>query len=766
MLTKILNIEGIGLLRDVKDGKGKTFQPVSLIYAENGRGKSTFASILNSCALRNSDSISDRVTIDADVAPAAKLLFGSAQAEYSLGSWSGFTPELIVYDGAFVAENVHTGSDVTPSQRANLLEFALGTSAVQARKDEVLASQQERAASDRVKQLRGHLEALIADVTTLPRFRAIAKDPDINRKMANAEQRLAAVTRSVEIRRLPTPRPQEVPSLDISNLFEVLNSTLDGVHSKAAARVKDHLTHLADPHSSAWVQKGLELQAADECPFCGQNTSEVELLQMYRDYFDQEYIQLQATVKSTLTAALSAIDPSVIDRWAEIRDRNNEAIKQWSEFVSLTLLPVDTDDRAAAALDDLRKLLERLRAQKLSSITEAHGSEADFSEAERLWSQARAPYDAENGILHGYNESIESYQQSLESTTLADAKSQLELLRLEELRFKQTTLETLDALKLAEGALKGAEKAKKSARDALNVIMSSTLSRFKDDINNHLDSFNADFRIAEFTSNYRGNNPRVEYRIQLRGEAIQLAGGRPTFATALSEGDKKTMGFAFFAASTLADPDLDKKIVVIDDPMSSLDAPRRDHTIEIIDRIAATSDQLILMAHDAHFLRSVRERIRKNPGATGPAEIHLKMTQGRYSDFGELDLDALCQSDYLADYKRVSDVVSGKVNDIEGVALVAVALRPLLEGYLHRKYPGAIPAGVTLGKAIAEIEQSAGTGSPCAEMAHRAGELKDLNRLTSQVHHNTQPDMAGARRESHQTIVRNGERILKFIHSA
>src|SRR5699024_11886156 len=84
---------------------------------------------------------------------------------------------------------------------------------------------------------------------------------------------------------------------------------------------------------------------------------------------------------------------------------------------------------------------------------------------------------------------------------------------------------------------------KRDARNDLNTIMRDTLSQFKDTINEHLNSFNAEFQIAEINHNYRGSAPRVEYQIRLRGESIELNGGRTTFSTALSEGATKTMGF-------------------------------------------------------------------------------------------------------------------------------------------------------------------------------------------------------------------------------
>lgn len=61
MLTKVLGIEGVGLLRDVRGGNSNHFGKLTLLYAENGRGKSTFASVLTSCTARDSDLIEDRV---------------------------------------------------------------------------------------------------------------------------------------------------------------------------------------------------------------------------------------------------------------------------------------------------------------------------------------------------------------------------------------------------------------------------------------------------------------------------------------------------------------------------------------------------------------------------------------------------------------------------------------------------------------------------------------------------------------------------------
>src|SRR5699024_3728922 len=93
LLTKVLGIEGVGLLRQVTGGNRQPYGKTTLLYAENGRGKSKLAGVLTSYATRESDLIEDRVTIDAQVQPAEKLMFGSALAEYKNPSWTGYKPD-------------------------------------------------------------------------------------------------------------------------------------------------------------------------------------------------------------------------------------------------------------------------------------------------------------------------------------------------------------------------------------------------------------------------------------------------------------------------------------------------------------------------------------------------------------------------------------------------------------------------------------------------------------------------------------------------
>lgn len=90
----------------------------------------------------------------------------------------------------------------------------------------------------------------------------------------------------------------------------------------------------------------------------------------------------------------------------------------------------------------------------------------------------------------------------------------------------------------------------------------------------HLNRLGAQFAIEPFSTNYMGQAPRVDDKRALRGRSVTLSGAPRNFADALSEGDKRCLAFSFFATSVLRDEQSAEKIVVIDDPVSSLDRSR------------------------------------------------------------------------------------------------------------------------------------------------------------------------------------------------
>ena len=70
----------------------------------------------------------------------------------------------------------------------------------------------------------------------------------------------------------------------------------------------------------------------------------------------------------------------------------------------------------------------------------------------------------------------------------------------------------------------------------------------------------------------------------------------------MSEGDKNTIAFSLFLAKLATESDLSRKIVVFDDPLTSLDLNRRNATIHQLVRLYQDCNQIIVLSHNLHFL--------------------------------------------------------------------------------------------------------------------------------------------------------------------
>ena len=62
----------------------------------------------------------------------------------------------------------------------------------------------------------------------------------------------------------------------------------------------------------------------------------------------------------------------------------------------------------------------------------------------------------------------------------------------------------------------------------------------------------------------------------------------------------------------------------------------------------------------------------------------------------------------------------------------------MLEGYLHRRFPGLINKGWLFGQIVAEI-QSAPPSSPLIHAKNITKELNEINGYAGQFHHDTDP---------------------------
>lgn len=117
----------------------------------------------------------------------------------------------------------------------------------------------------------------------------------------------------------------------------------------------------------------------------------------------------------------------------------------------------------------------------------------------------------------------------------------------------------------------------------------------------------ADFVVTELTSktDERANEPYSDFAFLILEKKVPLTARQddvPSFKNTLSEGDKSALAFAFFITALEKSTDLDKKIVIFDDPLSSLDENRREATARVLMDLSPKLKQLCVFTHKKDFL--------------------------------------------------------------------------------------------------------------------------------------------------------------------
>ena len=757
MLKRISDIQGIGLLHQASC-KSHSCEKATLIYADNGRGKSTLATVLRSVSTGDASLVIHRKTIDGTLPPKVNLQFDSGhKVWFDSGAWSEQRSEVLVFDADFIENNVHSGGSVNTAHRRNLLEFALGEAAVAARTDVEKATSEAKAATNQLESLSSKLSGHHVGLT-LSQFEELIPILDADARLVALEKRIGAAGNIAAILAKPVPSNINEPSFDLVGLFSELGTSLDDIHADAEQIVKNHIAKLESKIAESWLNQGQQFNNTDACPYCAQDISNNNLIRAYRTHFNAAYNTLKAKVADLHIKVTTGFDPSIVDGFAKSTDAASAQAEVWSEYVTTKPITFDADS-SRSALIELKTFLLDLCQKKRASPAEPLGSDEELERAKALWLQTLTPMQAVNDAIKSATALITSYKERLATDNVQQLQQQVQAIQASKRRHDAVVVGLFSELGAARKLATDAENDKNIARKALDTLMTATLTEYEDAINELLKNFGASFSINGMGANFRGAAPRSEYGLLLRGKNVTLEGGAPSFATALSEGDKRTLAFSFFIAKTLKDPMLATRIVVIDDPMFSLDMNRKHHTRSVLKKLHSKAEQLIVLAHDPYFIRDLRDALHKENKTTPIAVFQLAHAPDDYTGFASLDVDKECESAYFQHHRLLNDFATGKGGDAKSVAK---AIRPMLEGYLHRRFPAIIPKSLLFGQIVVLIRE-ASLISPLRHAQNLVEELNEINDYAGQFHHDTNPsaDSVFVIASELKTFV---ERALHLVH--
>lgn len=695
MLTRFQFLENIGVFQTASSPAASPLLQYVLLYAENGRGKTTLSAIFHSLAGGNPISINERSRLGSPDTPHVVLASSAGPTPFVFqnGTWNRLLPELMIFDDQFVNENVYSGLAVEPGHRQKLHELVIGS-------DGVSLNRQLQDYVGRIEvhntELRNRQNAIRAGDLGgygIDVFCDLPVESDVETRIRDVEQSLAAALEQARIRANPTFSTIEFPDFDTEAVAEALRQTLDTLDAAAAVHVQEHIQSLGTG-SETWIQDGMNrirrAESEDVCPFCVQELGGSPIISQYRAFFGQEYRSLKerlSAVLRRLTEQHSADLPARLERAVS---RAIQLRTFWTTFSEIPPITVDTETFIRdwqASRDGLVGLLEAKSAAPLEPLElsdEVLGAIGRFRAGREDLRQL-------SETLVGSNPAIEAVKVRAAAGDPQLLQQQLDRLLACQRRHSPRVAPLCDQYRAEKTAKAATERLRDQTREQVDRHRATAFPRYQEGINRYLERFGVGFRIARVAATDTRGGATCNYDVVINSVSIPIGAGvtrpaQPCFRNILSAGDRSALALAFFFTSLDAEANLSRRIVVLDDPISSLDEHRSFATVQEVRRLGGRVAQLILLSHDKSFLGRVWEGIGRDSTICRPLRIR-RAGQASVMEDWEISADSVTEHDrnhlLLRDYLRNGPSADSRP--------VAVALRPVLEGFVRVVFPEHCP---------------------------------------------------------------------------
>ncbi len=573
-LDRLQLLRNVGQFDSVDAGAQLPLAKLALIYAENGRGKTTLAAILRSAGTNEPHHVIERRRLGAAHAPHIVLGVAGSRITHQNGTWSATLPHVAVFDDAFVAANVCSGIEVEVEHRQKLHELILGAQGVALNatlQGHVARIEQHNRA---LKLGEAAIPVAVRGALTAEAFCALPASPNIDALIAMAERNLSAARAADAIQQRAAFVSLALPGFDITQINALLGRTLADLEASAATRVRAHLQGLGKG-GEAWVGDGMariagasQSQGHDACPFCAQELTGSPLIRHYQAYFSRAYDDLKAAINEAgkgINTAHGGDVPAAFERAVRVAAENRNF---WREFADIPNIGVDTANVLRAWSAAREAVLTVLRA-KAAAPLEASALPAETLALIDAYQAERDAIAALSASLQACNAPIALVKERSAGANVATLESDLTRLKAVRARRSEPVAASCQAYLMEKAAKAETERRRSAAREALDNYRQNIFPAYEVAINAYLLKFNAGFRLSSVNSvNNRGGSS-CTYNVIINNVPVSLtATTGPSFRNTLSAGDRNTLALAFFFASLDQDQHLTKKMLVIDDPMT------------------------------------------------------------------------------------------------------------------------------------------------------------------------------------------------------
>ena len=737
MLKKFVTIKNVGRFKNFNAIGDVELKRHSLLFAENGRGKTTICTILRSLQSGVGAHVIGRTTLGSTDTPEIKILSDDSTLIFNDGAWNSTLPDIAIFDSTFVSENVFSGDLVGIGHKRNLYRVIVGRDGVTLAKKIESLDDTSRTKAAEIRKKAESIQAINLRGMTLGTFRGIEKDPEVDEKIRAKESELEAVRQVEPIRTRAALSTLTMPALPVG-ITELLGRTAEGISEDAEAQVTAQIeAHAMHDRGQAWLSEGVGYVRDNRCPFCSQAlASATALIGAYRAFFSQGYGELRGAIAAMQTSLDDAFGDRKIASFERTVEQNVSGVEFWSRFCEIVAPgPLES---AGDRLRTLRNAAALLLTRKAAAPLESVATDDAFTDAAAQFAMLTVAATTYNGAVATANALIDSRKAATGAADINTIEATLAILRLTKKRWEPEIKTACEDYQAAVEEKAQIEEEKTAAKIKLDEYTETVLGKYEQEINRLLGDFHTGFNITNTKHGYPGGIASSSYQISINNTPVELGDDRtplnqPSFRNTLSAGDRSTLALAFFLAQLKHDPGKASKIVVFDDPFNSQDSFRKDHTIRKIRDCGEICAQVIVFSHDLHFLKRIWDRLQEKPAERKCLELQRI---GLYDTaIVEWNIEAETQSADKANRQALTDFYHDGVGEPRDVVQ---KIRPILETYTKILAGGTVAEADTLGVVVRKIR----TIGSKHQLYPLCDGLEDLNIYTRRYHHGENPQAA------------------------
>ncbi len=735
MITAFKYINNIGLFANMNQAAGLQMNNLTLIYAENGRGKTTVSAIFRSLKTGDPLHVTERKTLGSTSDAKIILDTDNAQPPYIFenGNWNRNLPEIVIYDDDFVERNIYSGLSISPSNKKNLHELIIGEEGINLNDQLNNCINNISEFNKELRDCESRVQSEYRYGLTWKEFCDLENVEDIDSKIEEKKKTLEAIkNQSTIIEKNPIVTVNQV-SINISYYLNLLKSDIGDIDKEAMRMVLDYFS---DTAREKWVSDGLELLPHDQddnqkCPFCHQHLKDSEIFKLYKQYFSESYKTLKRSITKVASSLQRDFDVTKQFELSSILNDVNHDINYWSDYIGIDKTPIELDDYLANW-----KVVYELLFSKISEKLKAPLEVIQISEVEQKSIDSYKKNSAKLFEIDTYiaevNKKISDLKESIKLKDISIAQNELNKLLATKARFNDDIVAHCDRYKSIQDEKQRVKTQRDRFRTDLEEYRTRIFPEYQHTVNEYLGLFNAGYRIEDVKHRNISSGSSCNYNVLINNIPVPVtipsSNGEPSFHNTLSAGDRNSLALAFFFAKLNKDNNRSSKIVIIDDPVSTLDDHRTMSTIQEIRRISNNVNQVIVLSHNKKFLCELFQTTR----SLDPTPLVIKKERNN-SVIGSWNVND--------DTVTLHDLYHGLLTEYnEGhqdkSKEVAEAIRPYLEGFLRVIFPTHFVSGTMIGPFINKCRTLVGTANELLSVS-RVDELDNIKGYANKFHHDT-----------------------------